>query len=33
MDLIVAGFYSAMKIGGIIIGIYFAVRLIKAIVE
>jgi hypothetical protein len=33
MDLVVAGFYSALKIGGIILGVYFAIRLIKVIVE
>ena len=32
-DVIVMGFYSAIKIGGIVVGVYFAIRLFKKIIE
>lgn len=33
MEIVIQGFFIAVKIGGVVVGLYFAVRLLKAIVE
>lgn len=33
MDIVTEGFYHAVELGGIILGVYLAIRVLKSIIE